>query len=165
MRKYRERWRQAIAGALNDLAAAAGLPAVEAVSLVAETPPKPELGDVAFPLFPFARTLRKAPASIAQEVVRALVGRPGIPAGTPEAAGPYVNVRLDRQAVMAEVLAEVEVAGGSYGQGTDMGGERILLEFSCPNTNKPLHLGTSGTTPSGKACPASCPPPAPLCGR
>ena len=37
--------------------------------MVVETPPKPEMGDIAFPLFPFARALKKAPPLIAREVV------------------------------------------------------------------------------------------------
>jgi arginyl-tRNA synthetase len=141
MRKYRELWRRALAEALTDIAGAAGAGPVSPESLVAEIPPKPELGDIAFPLFPFAKILRKAPAAIAQEAARVLSTRPGVPAGTAEAAGPYVNVRLDQTAVLADVLGEVEAAGESYGRTSDMGGERILLEFSCPNTNKPLHLG------------------------
>jgi arginyl-tRNA synthetase len=147
MRKYRELWRQRIARALTEMqgAAAQAQAAVDTAGLVAETPPKPELGDIAFPLFPFARTLKKSPAVIAQEVARALQAAQGPAvgggAGTAEAAGPYVNVRLDRTAVLAEIISDVQAGGASYGAATDLGGARVLLEFSCPNTNKPLHLG------------------------
>ena len=57
------------------------------------------------------------------------------------AAGPYVNVRLDRAAVTAEVLDAVAAAAGRYGESGALAGARIMLEFSCPNTNKPLHIG------------------------
>lgn len=109
--------------------------------LVPETPPNPDLGDIAFPMFPFARILRTSPAQIAQEVVRRLGAGAAPSGGTPAAAGPYVNVRLDRPAVTAETLAAVSREGEAWGRTDGLAGQRYFLEFSCPNTNKPLHIG------------------------
>jgi arginyl-tRNA synthetase len=61
--------------------------------------------------------------------------------GATSAAGPYVNVRLSAPAVMDDVLSEIALRGSAYGRGADMQGQRVMLEFSCPNTNKPLHIG------------------------
>lgn len=142
MRKYRDEWRGRVAAALAAMLADAGLPAADAAGLTPETPPKPELGDIAFPLFPFARILRKAPAAIAAEVARRLAADPTLAGtGRVSAEGPYVNIHLSRPGVVGDILAQVETEGPRFGSGTSVGGQRIMLEFSCPNTNKPLHLG------------------------
>ncbi len=138
MRKYQELWRGAVAAALSTMS---GSP-ITPESVVVETPPRPEMGDIAFPMFSFAKILRKAPAAIAQEAARALSGTgPAAAPGTASAAGPYVNVALDRPAVIADIIRRISEAGDRYGRGSEMEDARILLEFSCPNTNKPLHLG------------------------
>jgi arginyl-tRNA synthetase len=43
--------------------------------------------------------------------------------------------------VTAEVIAAVLKDADTYGLGEDLAGQRVILEFSAPNTNKPLHLG------------------------
>ena len=55
--------------------------------------------------------------------------------------GPYVNIFLDRATVFADVVNAVLDRGADYGKGTELSGTRVMIEFSCPNTNKPLHLG------------------------
>ncbi|MFP4329979.1 MAG: arginine--tRNA ligase [Alkalispirochaetaceae bacterium] len=106
--------------------------------IIVERPPKPELGDLAIPMFPFAKLLRMAPQAIAEGVAQTL-SRQG--AGRCEATGPYLNVRLSREQVAAEVLGSVEAAGDGYGRSEALAGRKVMVEFSCPNTNKPLHLG------------------------
>ena len=142
MKKYQEQWRRIIAEALASFASETGASGIDASAIVVETPPKPEMGDIAFPMFPFARSLRKGPPVIAAEIARRVPGVPGAgEAGTALAAGPYVNVRLAPAAVIGDILSEIAAEGASYGRGTAMSGSRVMLEFSCPNTNKPLHLG------------------------
>lgn len=152
MQKYRDLWKEIIAGALTAMAdetkgaGAASGPVIDPNAIIVETPPKPDLGDIAFPMFPFARSLRKAPPLIAQEVVKRIggagaAGSRTAAGGEAIAAGPYVNVRLDRTAVIEEILREVAAEGTRYGKSDALARARILLEFSCPNTNKPLHIG------------------------
>ena len=61
-----------VAKALNIFINNKGLeaPEVEASSLLLETPPNPEMGDVGIPLFAFAKTLRMGPPVIASELVK-----------------------------------------------------------------------------------------------
>jgi len=142
MKKYQEQWRRIVGEALARYASEAGMAGIDAIALVVETPPKPEMGDIAFPMFPFAKALRKGPPVIASEVARRVAGIAGASdAGTADAAGPYVNVRLRPAAVIGDILSEIGTQGSAFGRGTGMGGQRVMLEFSCPNTNKPLHLG------------------------
>ncbi len=137
MQAVKELWRERIGAALEALAAEAGLPSPDWRDLLqTETPPKPDMGDLAFPLFPFARIFRKAPPQIAADVAGLAEGP-----GTARAAGPYVNVFLDRAAVAADVIDAVATRGGAYGRSDERDGQKIMIEFSSPNTNKPLHLG------------------------
>ncbi|MDR2482751.1 MAG: arginine--tRNA ligase [Treponema sp.] len=152
MADLKEAWKVRIAGALNQAARASGIEcAVEAGAVIVEIPPKPEMGDIGFPMFSFAKTLRKAPAQIAQAVAAALdadaragAGESGTEGVTVSAEGPYVNIRLNRAQTAAFVLAQT--AGepgksGGFGRPRTLAGSRIMVEFSSPNTNKPLHLG------------------------
>ena len=142
MREYREKWRGVVGATLAEIVKEAGLPGPESNPVVAETPPRPEMGDIAFPMFPFSRLLKKAPPAIAQEVARriALSGA-GKESGDAQAAGPYVNVRLRRPRVIEEILKDVSARADAYGQSAELAPRRVMVEFSCPNTNKPLHLG------------------------
>jgi arginyl-tRNA synthetase len=142
MRKYKDMWRQRVAQALAGSAADASIGELDTSALVTETPPRPEMGDIAFPMFPFARAFRKAPPVIAREIAgRIAGGGPWDDGGRAEAAGPYVNVRLAPAAVIDDILGEVDAQRQSFGRSRTLDAQRITLEFSCPNTNKPLHLG------------------------
>ena len=105
--------------------------------LVVETPPVPELGDISFPMFPLAKTLKMAPAAIAARLLPLLV-KVGLNA---EAAGPYINIHLNRAECCARTLEILRERGRTYGFNKCLVGEKIMIEFSSPNTNKPLHLG------------------------
>jgi arginyl-tRNA synthetase len=138
MYDYKAPWKAKIAQGLNGLLKEAGSgETVEPSRIIAEIPPRPEMGDLGFPMFGFAKALRKAPQGIAGAVAARLLGGEG----EVFAAGPYVNVRLDRTEVSAAVLGEALDMTAPYGRPGTLSGRRIMMEFSSPNTNKPLHLG------------------------
>jgi len=144
MQDIKDAWRERIAAAVAAVAAEslpqAAAPALEQV--VAETPPKPELGDFGFPMFAFAKTLRKGPPQIAQAVAAKLAADPETAKlGTAAAEGPYVNVRVAKASVAAQTLALALDPASSFGRPGTLAGKRVMVEFSSPNTNKPLHLG------------------------
>ncbi len=74
-----------------------------------------------------------------------------------QADGAYVNVFFQRTAITALVLQDIEQQGQQYGatlhstahtyidaqHSTEpmLKGKRIMIEYSAPNTNKPLHIG------------------------
>jgi arginyl-tRNA synthetase len=131
---------RAIAAALP---ANAGLEATDVAALLA-TPPDPSLGDLAFPCFRLAKTLRSAPAVIATELAARLADDATFTAAV--AAGPYVNLRLALAEAALAVLPES--AAGRLGttpapasSGTERVPERIMVEYSQPNTHKGFHVG------------------------
>jgi arginyl-tRNA synthetase len=141
MKRYHAQWKGLIAEAVQGLSGQE----IPADSVVSETPPRPELGDIAFPMFPYARLLRRGPDRIAAEVAAELGGRRTAGAepvpGTAQAEGSYVNVHLDRRIVAEDTLGAILQAVDLYGAGSEYNGQKIAVEFSAPNTNKPLHLG------------------------
>jgi arginyl-tRNA synthetase len=138
MKAFKEEIAAQLHSALKKFAAEKGLDADIAEDQIAiETPPKPELGDLAFPMFPFARILRMGPPMIATELAR-ILSDAGVQAS---AAGPYVNVKFDRAKLAGATVSLMLEQGEAYGRGDSLNGEKIMIEFSSPNTNKPLHLG------------------------
>ena len=136
-------WVNIIHTALTDIMAEEGLEGeLSFEEVVAEQPPKPEMGDLAFPMFVYSKILRKAPQVLAQKVAEKLEGmeKSEVP-GTVSQAGGYLNVFIDRPGVIKETLITVFSLGEEYGKSKDFSGKKIMVEFSCPNTNKPLHLG------------------------
>lgn len=109
--------------------------------LTVQTPPKPELGDLAFPLFAYAKLLRMAPPMLASELKARIEKRDDRPLGELLVAGPYLNIRIDMSALATSLSFAIAKDGSAYGTNNTLGGKRITIEFSCPNTNKPLHLG------------------------
>jgi arginyl-tRNA synthetase len=143
MHDYKDPWKRRIAQALNALLREAGVTEdMSPAQIIAENPPSPEMGDIGFPMFSYAKTLRKGPPQIAQMVCKRLAQQAALEAdasGSYEAVGPYVNIRLDRaktaQVIIAEVFAD------NFGRPETFAGKKVMVEFSSPNTNKPLHLG------------------------
>ena len=139
----KESWKRRIAVELNAVLAETGIAETIAPETVsAELPPKPEMGDIGFPMFAYAKLLRKGPPQIAAMLAQRLAaasGNSGDAAGTAAADGPYVNVRLDRGTAAKAIL--VHMLGKPVGRPGNCAGSRIMVEFSSPNTNKPLHLG------------------------
>lgn len=122
---------------------------LDASSLVrVENPPKPEMGDLGVPLFPFAKAFRMAPPAIATEVAKIInAGSADVKSlGTVAAVGPYVNIKLNKENAAGGILQKILKEGDEYGSFAEDGkklfeGRRVMVEYSSPNTNKPLHLG------------------------
>ncbi len=141
MEELKKYWTDRVTGCLSEIAESSGINPEEVVNipLIAGKPPKPELGDLAFPLFPFAKILKRNPVQIASEVASALEKESGDVVIS--AAGPYVNVKLNLKKYAEDLIRRITLEKGDYGHSDLYGGEKIMVEFSCPNTNKPLHLG------------------------
>ena len=141
MNDIRLLWKESIARALTSMLPA-GAEAVTADRIGLETPPDPNLGDLGFPLFSFAKTLRSAPAKIATELLPKLQADSALKGkGEVKAVGPYINVFLPKGETAAQILNAIINGNENYGKTTTLAGKKIMVEFSSPNTNKPLHLG------------------------
>jgi arginyl-tRNA synthetase len=102
-------------------------------NLAVELPPKIEFGEMALPVaFELAKRLKKAPRAIAQELQAELAATPGVAAVEIAGAG-YLNVKLDRAAMVKRMAADehAEVGGGGF----------RLVEHTSINPNKAAHVG------------------------
>ncbi len=105
---------------------------------ILERPPDSNMGDVSLPCFTLSRVLKKKPAEIAGE----LAGKVS-PAGFSkvQSAGPYLNFFYNSGEISKKVLTAVLKEKEKYGQNKSGKSKKIMVEYSSPNTNKPLHLG------------------------
>lgn len=148
MADFKEQCRNIVVQKLNIFAEESGIESkIIPDLLVVEIPPEPELGDLGIPMFPFAKIFKSAPAVIAAKIAGMLQADDAARSvGDFAAVGPYVNVRLNKVTAASGILQKILEQKTVYGSLTDTGkaplaGARVMVEFSSPNTNKPLHLG------------------------
>ena len=109
--------------------------------VVMQVPPKPEMGDLAFPLFAYAKVFSKAPNLLAQELTADINSLENKPDGEAFALGPYMNVRVNMDNVVTQLYEDLSTKKEGFGKSNLLKDKKVMIEFSCPNTNKPLHLG------------------------
>ena len=113
-----------------------GLEAETLPEIAVQSPPNRALGDLGTPLaFELARRLRKAPRSIAAEVVAALGPVEGV-ARAEAAPNGYVNLFLAREAFVRRALA-----GGSEPPAESAANDKVIVEHTAINPNKAAHIG------------------------
>src|SRR5258706_809874 len=99
-----------------------------------EVPPNRALGDLAVTVaFQLARSLRKAPRAIAQELAGVLAGIPGV-AKAIAAPNGYLNLYLDRRTYLLKRLAGQVAANREAGA-------KAVVEHTAINPNKAAHIG------------------------
>ncbi|MFA6522406.1 MAG: arginine--tRNA ligase [Patescibacteria group bacterium] len=104
-----------------------------------ETPPNPKFGDIAFPVFEYAKGLKRNPVEVATELA-AKIG-PTEYIEKVVSAGPYVNFTFNTQTLTQEVLKEILASGEKYGEGISGEKKSILVDYAQPNTHKEFHIG------------------------
>lgn len=114
-----------------------------------EIPPEEKMGDLAFPCFPLAKVLHKAPPIIAKELAEKFADDAAL--GKVEAVGGYVNFFYNRAEFEKNTIAAINKAGGNWGA-SDIGhGKTVLVEYSSPNIAKPFHIGHLFSTAVGNS--------------
>ncbi len=114
-----------------------------------EIPPEEKMGDLAFPCFPLARVLHKAPPIIAKELAEKFADDAAL--GKVEAVGGYVNFFYNRAEFEKNTIAAINKAGDNWGA-SDIGhGKTVLVEYSSPNIAKPFHIGHLFSTAVGNS--------------
>jgi arginyl-tRNA synthetase len=125
-------FKQAIAAVI---APATGLD-VDQVEAALTLPQHDGHGDFSFPCFPLAKTLRKAPNLIAEELARTLTPPPGF--SKIEALAGYLNFFADKALFAQRVLGDVVAQGAHYGDSLEGAGKPIVIDYSSPNMGKEL---------------------------
>ena len=129
-----------IAGLIEDSIKKAGLPefsATESYKLLS-TPPKSDMGDVAFACFPLAKMAKSNPNQVANTILENLDNIDHI--AEAKVFGPYLNFfyhpefinKLVIKDVLSEEMFKLKLVDES---------PKTIIEYSQPNTHKELHVG------------------------
>lgn len=132
----------------NEIAKASGLEPATCLSLI-ELPPNPEMGDYAFPCFTLAKSLRKAPPLIANDIAAALGKIDGVE--RIETKGAYINFFTDKDILIKNTVESAIKDGLDYGRSDMGGGRNVCLDYSSINIAKPFHIGHLSTTVIGNS--------------
>ena len=114
-----------------------------------ETPPDEKMGDLAFPCFPLAKVLRKAPPIIATELAGEFENDEIIDQA--QSAGGYLNFFFDRSAYAKAVIDSIKSSPEDWGKSEIGKGKTALVEYSSPNIAKPFHIGHLFSTAVGNS--------------
>ena len=113
-----------------------------------EKPKSSEHGDIAFPTFTLAKTMRKAPNLIAEELVAKI---PAQDFDHVEVVGPYINFFLNKEKISAALLQEIITNKGHFGDSNIGQGQNVPIDMSSPNIAKPMSMGHLRSTVIGNA--------------
>ena len=124
-----------------------GIEATDAQIQLQKTRPEFE-GNITLVVFPFVKLARKAPAQVAAEIGEWMLASGGSPVAKFNAVQGFLNLVID-DAFWIKQLETVD-ADANYGRFDRPNGKwqmaneaqpLMMVEYSSPNTNKPLHLG------------------------
>ncbi len=113
-------------------------------------PPNTETGDFALPCFKLAKTMRKAPALIAEELKSAYPADDKLVSEVSAVNG-YLNFKIDRAFWAKETLGEILEKRERYGASDEGKGKTVCIDYSSVNIAKPFHIGHLSTTVLGSA--------------
>ena len=125
-----------------------GVAQEEIASLLA-VPPDSAMGDFALPCFRFAKALRKSPVIIAQELAKTIA--PDEVVAEVSAVNGYLNFKVNKAGLAADVLARIAREGAKYGASDEGSGKTVCIDYSSVNIAKPFHIGHLSTTVLGGA--------------
>ena len=100
---------------------------------------KEYVGDLTLVVFPLLKMSRKKPADTAEEIGKKLMEICPLVAEC-NAVNGFLNIKLSNAAWLSE-LAEIDAAENFGFTVVSENSPLIMVEYSSPNTNKPLHLG------------------------
>ncbi|OJH15064.1 arginyl-tRNA synthetase [Borreliella bissettiae] len=106
------------------------------ININIQKPPKSDLGDISILIFELSKTLKLPIETISEKIIKILKAKYKI-----KAMGAYLNIKIPRKEYIKNTIQMVNAQKDNYGASKYLDNKKIILEFSSPNTNKPLHVG------------------------
>lgn len=119
----------------------------EEIEELIEIPPDKKMGDYAFPTFKLAKSYRKAPNLIAEDLVGKLEKDEYI--RDIVSVGAYINFYVDEKVLLTSILQEA--LKDDFGSSHIGDGKKTVIEYSSTNIAKPFHIGHLRSTAIGNA--------------
>ena len=104
-----------------------------------EIPPKPELGDYAFPCFSLSKIYKKNPNEIASDLSKKIKKSKFI--AEIKVIGPYLNFFINKNALTEETLTRILKEKDKFGSSNIGKNKKLILEHTSINPNASPHVG------------------------
>ncbi|HID25962.1 MAG TPA: arginine--tRNA ligase, partial [Thermoplasmata archaeon] len=103
-----------------------------------ETPPSPDMGDLSFTCFSVAKTAKKPPTLVAENIATNV--EPGKWIDHADATGGYINFFINTKRLIDYTIKMIRKMNETYGMGEEKH-EKVVVEHTSANPNGPLHVG------------------------
>lgn len=113
-----------------------------------EIPPKPEMGDYAFPCFKLSKIMRKLPNTIAEELKNNIYSEEFEEVKN---IGPYLNFFINKGVFLKSIIKKVLEEGNDYGASNIGEGKTVYIEYSSLNIAGAFHIEYLFATAIGNA--------------
>ncbi|HZH88924.1 MAG TPA: arginine--tRNA ligase, partial [Chitinophagaceae bacterium] len=108
--------------------------------LVSETKPEFE-GDYTLVLFPFLKKLRTSPQALGEAIGNEIIQNHSDKVASFEIVSGFLNFTLTQDALRKQFIELTQQESFDYLKLPSEERSKIMVEYSSPNTNKPLHFG------------------------